>query len=134
MEAPRVVEAIEHVAATSRLRRALVVEDDPTFRSLVTEVLSQRGFCVRETDNPDSALRLLSTDDFDVVITNLLLPNGSALELVRQARQSRSEPAVVVMSGYLSREVGRQAFLAGATDFLEKPFTRERLLGTLPTY
>ncbi len=119
---------IEH----SGSRRALVVEDEPILRQHIARILSRRGFVVDQSSEGSSALGLLSKGDYDVVITDLVLPRGSGLDVVAFACDGREPSAVVLITGYLSADVGRRAFVAGATDFLEKPFTRERLLRTLP--
>ena len=109
-----------------------MVEDEPILRQHIARILSRRGFVVDQSSEGDGALGLLSNGDYDVVITDLVLPRGSGLDVVAHACSGHPPSAVVLITGYLSADVGRQAFVAGATDFLEKPFTRERLLRTLP--
>lgn len=112
--------------------RALVVEDEPMLRHHLARLLEHRGFRVDQASEGASALRMLSGAEYALVVTDLLLPRGSGLDVVKHACQRDGPPTVVVITGYLSTEVGREALLAGATDFLEKPFTRERLFSALP--
>ena len=113
-------------------RRALIVEDEPVLREHLARILTHQGFEVDAASEGKSAAQLLSDQAYEVIITDLVLPVGSGLEVVQQACMCDAPSAVVLITGYLSADVGRQAFLAGATDFLEKPFTRERLLASLP--
>ena len=131
-EPQRAEPAIGPGASGPRMRRALIVEDEPILRQHLARILERSGFDVDQASEGLSALRLLSDEDYEVVITDLVLPLGNGLEVVEQACTGEEPPSVVLITGYLSPDVGRKALLAGATDFLEKPFTRERLLSALP--
>ena len=121
-----------HRCGAERKGRALLVEDEPLLRHHVAQLLEHRGFEVDQASETAGALHMLAREDYDLVITDLLLPRGSGLEVVKRACTCDRPPTVVVITGYLSTEVGREALLAGAADFLEKPFTRERLFSALP--
>lgn len=115
----------------------LVVEDDGSLRRLFEQMLVREGHVVTLASDGAKALRLLETSTFDVVITDLIMPEMEGLSLLRALRALRSTkapPKVIAMSGG-----GR----GGATDYLEmakmlgaaatlaKPFTQEDLAAAI---
>lgn len=107
----------------------LVVEDDPVIRNLVVKVLSEAGHRVAGTDTVADSLRLLDEIDFDLVLLDLLLPDGSGLDVVTAAKQFASPPDIVVVTGHPDHELIDQirALLPYVT-VLNKPIRLEALL------
>jgi two-component system chemotaxis response regulator CheY len=114
--------------------RVLLVEDSPAMRSFVGSVLESDGsFTVDEVKDGFDALRLLPRTDYDLVITDINMPDINGLELIRairqHARHSRT-PLVVITTNDRERDVER-ALKLGATAVLTKPFKPEDLLATI---
>lgn len=109
-------------------KRILIVEDDPGLRFTVTDALEGAGFAVTGADNGVEAIRRLLDEAFDVVVTDLRLPDKDGMEVLREARGKTPPPSVVVMTGYGSVESAVAAMKSGAEDYLTKPFSMEELL------
>jgi two-component system KDP operon response regulator KdpE len=109
---------------------ALVVEDDPNIVDLIRSNLSVRGFdTVVDTDG-GRALRLLETEDPDIVLLDLMLPEIDGFELCRQIRE-RSAVAVIVVSARGGERDKVTALNMGADDYMTKPFSVEELLARI---
>jgi DNA-binding NtrC family response regulator len=109
-------------------KRILVVEDDPGLRFTMTDALEGNGFAVAGADNGGDAIRRLLDEAFDVVVTDLRLPDKDGMEVLREARKKIPAPSVVVMTGYASVESAVAAMKSGAEDYLTKPFPMDALL------
>ena len=109
---------------------ALVVEDDPNIVDLIRSNLSVRGFdTVVDTDG-GRALRLLETEEPDIVLLDLMLPEIDGFELCRQIRE-RSSVAVIVVSARGGERDKVTALNMGADDYMTKPFSVEELLARI---
>ena len=105
--------------------RVLLVEDDDLLRSLASQVLSTAGVELLEAGDPETALALAAGSEIDVLVTDVIMPGFSGVELARRLRAERPGLRVVLMSGYAED-------LAGVEDlpdrrFLAKPFTPDEL-------
>lgn len=107
----------------------LVVEDDRAMAEMLVEQLEAEGFSVIYATCVSEAIALLTDQDFAVVLSDIQLPAGKdGFELLRSLREAKTETPVILMTAYATPERARQAVAAGAFEFLEKPFTMERLL------
>lgn len=104
-------------------RRALVVEDSPTYALLMTAELEQIGWRVRCVDNPSRALALLALDPaIELVITDYDLPDMDGVEMIRRLRADprlRSVAAIVV-TGLPTDDIRAEAYAAGVAAVLSK--------------
>jgi len=116
------------VRAASRTRplRILLVEDHrDTLRSLKL-LLTRLGHQVLSAENMTEALRISEAQQFDLLLSDIGLPDGSGLELIRQIRQTREVNAIAV-SGYGMDEDIRRSQEAGFFEHLTKPISLDRL-------
>jgi two-component system, NtrC family, response regulator AtoC len=102
--------------------RILIVEDDAVFVRPLLHVVEAEGYEVRAVQNGEAALDFLRHEDFDLVLTDKLLPKMDGIELVRQIKAGHPEVAVVVMTAHATVESAVEALRLGAVDFLLKPF------------
>ncbi|MFZ4720687.1 MAG: PAS domain-containing hybrid sensor histidine kinase/response regulator [Ilumatobacteraceae bacterium] len=102
-------------------RRVLVVDDEPLNLLASRFLLTDMGATVVTASSAEEALDQLAGDDFDVVFTDIHLPNMDGYELARRIRSSMRSPLVVVMSGDTSDTAHLEAIEAGADLFLPKP-------------
>ena len=100
----------------------LIVEDEDAVRELLSEYLRGRGLTVVERRSAAEGARALSDQPIDLLITDLKLPDGDGLELVRLAATRPVPPACVVMSGYATVDDAIAALTLGAVDLILKPF------------
>jgi two-component system KDP operon response regulator KdpE len=110
--------------------RALLVEDDPTIVDLIRSNLAVRGFDTVVSTSAGRALRLLETESPDIVLLDLMLPDGDGMELCRQIRE-RSSVAVIVVSARGGERDKVTALNMGADDYMTKPFSVEELLARI---
>jgi PAS domain S-box-containing protein len=106
----------------------LLVEDEELVRRLVVQTLTTAGYAVTAPDSPGEALALVSGGErFDVLLTDLVMPELYGDELVAQARLHQPDLAAIVMSGYVSDPDS----FPESVEFLPKPFRTGELVATL---
>ncbi|WP_394757617.1 sigma-54-dependent transcriptional regulator [Rhodoferax sp.] len=101
--------------------RILVVDDEPDLRTLYELTLLREGYRVEAAANLTQALQQISEHRFDVVITDMRLPDGLGMELIQQLRAQQRPERCVVITAYGSAENAVEALKAGAFDYLTKP-------------
>jgi DNA-binding NtrC family response regulator len=109
------------------MARILVVDDEPKLGKLVTEMLERDGHVVVRAGGGRQALVELASHPFDVVLTDLRMPEVDGLAVLREARAVGSAPDVVVMTAFGTTETAVEAMKAGAADYLLKPFSVDEL-------
>lgn len=99
----------------------LVVDDEPVLRELVSFILVDRGFLVSEAQSGNVALEKIKKQDFDVVVSDVRMPDGNGIDLLRNIRELKGDkPLVFLVSGY-SEVSAEEAKRLGAEDLLNKP-------------
>ena len=101
----------------------LLVEDEADVRESLRSQLEGEGHEVTVTDSGMEALALVESSKFDIVLTDVMLPDLNGLELVERLKPLPHKPVIVVMTGYGSVEMAVKAIKAGAFEFLQKPFS-----------
>ena len=109
----------------------LVVDDEREIRSSLRGVLEDEGLRVLEAEDGAQALDLLSSNDLELVLLDVWMPEIDGIELLRQLRELPNRPQVVMISGHGNIETAVQATKLGAFDFIEKPFSIDALLHTV---
>lgn len=102
-------------------RRVLVVDDDPNIRSLVSLMLTDNGFEVSIAESGEDALAQFQDNPYPVVISDVVMPGMSGMELLKQIKDIQPEVEVVIMTSQSSVTSSINAMRAGAFDFLPKP-------------
>src|SRR6201989_1987857 len=110
--------------------RALVVEDDPNIVDLIRSNLAVRGFDTVVSVDGMRALQLIETEDPDIVLLDLMLPEVDGFELCQLIRE-RSPVAIIVVSARGGEQDKVTALNMGADDYLTKPFSIEELLARI---
>ena len=98
----------------------LVVDDEPSQRLTMALLLKTRGHRVREADGVTAALGVLASDPPDIVITDLRMPDGAGLDVLRAAKVHCPDADVIVLTGYAGWESAKEAMQLGAVDYFEK--------------
>ncbi|MGH7394499.1 MAG: sigma-54-dependent transcriptional regulator, partial [Candidatus Methylomirabilales bacterium] len=106
----------------------LVVEDKPSMRRMLRETLEGAGYKVDEAADGEEALKKLSLNHYQLILTDLKLPRKDGLAVLRAAREVASNLPVILMTAYGTVESAVQAMKDGAVDFLAKPFDSDYLL------
>src|SRR5215468_692402 len=110
--------------------RVLIVEDDPNIVDLIRSNLAVRGFDTFVSTDGSKALALLETEQPDMVLLDLMLPEVDGFELCRQIRE-RSSVAIIVVSARGGERDKVRALNLGADDYMTKPFGIEELLARI---
>jgi two-component system response regulator AtoC len=110
--------------------QVLLVDDDPETIEWLSEFVRAEGFTVATADSLRAAQIQLTRATPDVILTDLVLPDGEGIELLAEL-ESRDSTEVVVITGHASVESAIGALRAGATDYIVKPIDIERLRGVL---
>ena len=105
----------------------LIVDDEPDVAMSWVRILELLGYkCIAATDSED-ALRLLESENPDLLLTDLRMPRIDGMELLRRAQQIDPKMPVVMLTSYASVESAVAAVKAGAFDYLSKSFSNDQL-------
>jgi DNA-binding NtrC family response regulator len=102
----------------------LVVDDEPSNLASIEKIFQRDGMRVLTADGAKAALEVVRTHRVQVVLTDLMMPGVSGLELLRAIKQLSPDTEVVMMTAYGTVETAVQAMREGAYDFVEKPLKR----------
>jgi DNA-binding response OmpR family regulator len=110
------------------LHRVLLVDDDDAVRNMMTATLLHKGFGVVAASNVTEALKLITTETFDVLITDLHMPNpGDGFTVVTAMRHSQPNALTLLVSGYPDVQSAMAAILLEADEIMVKPFEVAKL-------
>ena len=98
----------------------LVVDDEPSARSTLALLLRKRGHRVLEADGLTSATARLSEEVFDLVVTDLRMPDGDGLDVLRAAKAHAPDTEVILLTAYAEWKSAKEAIRLGALDYFEK--------------
>ncbi len=101
--------------------RILIVDDEATIRDTLCTILTEEGFEARSAENGRQALELIQQENFDLVITDLRMPEMDGLELLKAVKLNSPQTSVIIITAYGSMESAIEALRLGAFDYLIKP-------------
>lgn len=107
--------------------KILVAEDEPIMQKTIALRLKKDGHDVITTDNGREALSLISEQLPDLIITDIMMPYASGLEIVGTVKQAGRKIPIIVLSAMGQENVVLEAFNLGADDFISKPFSPNEL-------
>jgi len=105
----------------------LVVDDEPAIQDILTWALSAEGYRVATAGNGEEALSRVEQEEFDIIVTDIVMPGLDGLEVLERSRILNPRAAVIVMTAYAALETAIAALRRGASDYLEKPFSVDLL-------
>lgn len=114
-----------------RKAHLLLVDDDPNTLASLSRAFRLAGHEATVCDNAGRALELLRTESFDLILSDVVMPGKSGLELLEDLRKAGVKTPVVLISGQANIEMAVRATKLGALDFLEKPLSTDKLLVTV---
>ena len=109
------------------IEKVLVVEDDPLMKAFIIEVLKRKRWNVVYAENGKKASEILADHIFDLVISDIRLPDISGIEVLRQVKNSHPRTIFILTTAYASVETAVEAMRLGAFNYLIKPFPPETL-------
>ncbi|MBI1748042.1 MAG: sigma-54-dependent Fis family transcriptional regulator [Acidobacteria bacterium] len=110
------------------MNNVLVVEDKQSLRLMLRKALEKAGYWLAEAGTGEAALECLQTHSYDVVLTDLKLPDISGIEVLKAAQSGNFSTSVIVMTAYGTIESAVEAMKLGAFDFVQKPIDLDHLL------
>ena len=109
-------------------QQILLVDDQVSFCHHIKAILEQEGYEVTVANNADQALKKLSLQTFDILLTDMKMPGPNGLELFKIARKTDPNISGIIMTAYGSIASAVASIKQGITDYLQKPFEPEALL------
>lgn len=116
------------------MARVLIIEDDPVCVQLITRTLEARGHAVTAAADGRAGMKRFKSDEFDLVISDLVMPDQDGIETIREIRRAAPDVAIIAVSGGLTQPFGVSvdylgaAKLLGADATLKKPFMPSTLV------
>jgi two-component system cell cycle response regulator len=115
-------------ASEEQAKKILIVDDDQAARESLEEFLQLSHFTVLAVGSAPEALEILLKTEFDLVLTDLVMPEMDGISMTKAIRDLRKDIPVLVMTGFASIEYAVEAIKAGATDFITKPLKLDHVV------
>lgn len=107
--------------------RILIVDDEERIRRLLNLYLKKEGYITEEVCDGTSALELIKTRDYDLVLLDIMLPGVDGISIIKEVRKTKETP--IIMISARGEEVHRvEGFQAGADDYIVKPFSPREVM------
>ncbi|MDR5591594.1 sigma-54 dependent transcriptional regulator [Christiangramia sp. SM2212] len=113
------------------MSKVLVVEDDVAFGTMLKTFLEKRDYKVTLVYSASEAFKKISSDKFDLVLTDVRLPDNDGLEILKNVKAENPATQVIVMTSYAEISMAVNAMKEGAFDYVSKPFRPESILQTI---
>jgi DNA-binding NtrC family response regulator len=111
--------------------KVLIVDDEPSMRRILSSNLRLDSHVVVDADSASAAISLLAREDFDVVITDQKMPNGSGMDVLRTVHETDPTTSVIFLTAVGTVELAVESMRYGAFDFLTKPFVPDVVRATV---
>lgn len=111
--------------------KILLIDDDVNLGKVIGHQLKQRNYDVVTFSDGKAALSSFASENFDIVITDIQMPEISGIEILKKIRTYNSETVVIMITAYSSVDNAIEACRLGADDYISKPFGQEQLLFTI---
>ncbi|MFQ5675048.1 MAG: sigma-54-dependent transcriptional regulator [bacterium] len=112
-------------------KHILIVDDEQSVRTSIQKVLNKEGYITEVASSGNEAMKLLDQRLFDVVLSDLKMPDGDGIDLLRTVKKKQKNVEVILLTGYGSIEKAVDAMKEGAYDFITKPFKKAVILGII---
>jgi len=107
------------------MERILIVEDDCFFREVFTNLLKEDGYCVEVAVSGEEALEMISSREYQLVVTDLVMRDVSGLDILSAVKRTDPAVDVIMVTGHANVETAIYALKNGATDYLVKPINHD---------
>ena len=109
------------------MRRVLIVDDERSILEFLRLLLEQEGYTVGEADSLATGRRVFAEGSYELVLCDLMMPDGSGMDLLREIKHGDSGAAVIMMTAYSTTKSAIEAMKLGAHDYITKPFDVDEL-------
>lgn len=114
-----------------RTIRILIIDDDKDICEYMQILLSQNGYDVQAETDARKALELVKTEDFHVIVLDIMMPEISGMEMLEQIRAFDSDIAIIIFTGYPSVDTAVTSMKYNVSDYIKKPFDVDEFNQTL---
>jgi len=108
-------------------KNVLIIEDEPIMRNILKNALTKAGFEATIAEDGIKGISAINEGDFDIIITDIVLPKGDGFKILKWAKEKRPETSVILITGHGKVKDAVEAMKLGASDYLTKPFSMEDL-------
>jgi CheY-like chemotaxis protein len=105
----------------------MILDDEPIVGKRLKPVLTKSGFEVEVFEDPNQALARLAEKEFDIIVTDLRMEGVDGIHVLERVMEECENTRVILITGYATVEVAREALVKGAFDFIAKPFKPKEL-------
>jgi DNA-binding NtrC family response regulator len=105
----------------------LIVEDEETLRESIKRIFMKEGYSVEAVESAERGLALLETNQYDVIISDIILPGMDGIEMLVRVREQLPDQIFIVVTAYASLDTSVKALRAGAYDYIMKPIIHEEI-------
>jgi DNA-binding NtrC family response regulator len=113
------------------MARILVIDDDESYRTILRGYIEEKGHTVIVADGADAGLKIFMEEKIDLVISDLMMPVKSGMELLRELRGVNPKVLFIMVTGYPALDTATAAIRAGAFDYLIKPVDMQQLAAVM---
>ena len=107
--------------------RVLVIDDEESLVDFLLLFFEEKGYHVSSAQSVEKAREALQNQQFDLVVSDILMPDGNGLDLLREIKAQRPQTAVIMMTAYTSSKSAVEAMRMGAYNYISKPFNLDEL-------
>ncbi len=109
------------------MTRILVVDDESSILDFLRLLLEDEGYAVKTASSMEAARQLFAEDSFDLVLCDIMMPDGNGLDLLKEIKRDDARASVIMMTAYTSTKSAIEAMKLGAYDYVSKPFDVDEL-------
>ncbi|CAG0949704.1 MAG: response regulator [Candidatus Methanoperedens sp.] len=110
------------------MKNILIIEDEKEIREGLVELLEDAGFLVDSAENGQQGLEKIGKRDFDVIVTDLIMPVVGGMEVLRETKHIKPHTCVILITAFATVDNAVEAMKAGASDYITKPFRIDEVL------
>ena len=107
--------------------KILIIEDEPELRKSMKQYLHQEGYVIESASDYSKAIEKIEVYDYDCILVDITLPQGSGLDIIKQLKQNHSKAGIIIISAKNSSDDKITGLDLGADDYLAKPFNLAEL-------
>ena len=112
-------------------RRILVVDDEDDLRTLLSHVLTSRGYIITSASDGEEAISILKMNTFDLALLDIQMPNMNGIQVLKYINENCPTTSAIMLTGYADLKHAMEAKEYGAKDFIGKPYKLEDILNTI---
>lgn len=116
------------------MAKILVVDDDSTFCIMLKTYLTKKGYDVDEAFSVTEALKTISGNSYQIILTDFRLPDGSGMDILTKVKETQPQTGVIIMTGYADIRMAVKMMKMGAFDYVAKPINPDEILLTINNF